>query len=525
MITIKDVSFRRSTHVIFDSISLTIHNKHKIGIVGKNGCGKTTLFSLIRGELSPEKGDISNIDTIRHAHLDQTMPDSDATILDYVLAGDSELVDIESQLQTAEADEDYDAMMHLHERLADIDGYSANARAAKVLTGLGFPDAQHHHTVNTFSGGWRMRLKLAQVLFSRAHILLLDEPTNHLDLTAIIWLEKWLQKYNGTVLLISHDRDFLDNVVNKIVHIRHHTLKAYSGSYSAFEEQYAQELANQQATYEKQQVKIAHMMKYVNRFRSKASKAKQAQSRLRAIERMPVIAQVQYDSTFSFEFFEPERCPAMLLSLEKANIGYGETPLFFNLNTRLYAGQRVGLLGANGAGKSTLIKGLIGELPLLTGQRVLANKVRIGYFAQDQLKQLDPEASAVLHMQRLDNSATLQQFRDYLGRFGFSNEFALRPIAGYSGGEKARLVLAMLIWQRPALLLLDEPTNHLDMEMRNALLIALQEYSGGLLVVSHDRYLLRALTDEFWLVDDGRVKPFAGDLTDYQKWLTDNANQ
>ena len=514
MIQLKSISYDCDNKIIFTHINETLPAHQKIGIVGKNGCGKTTLFKLIRGELNTLKGDILYPKKWRISHLDQSLPDSTLDILTYVIQGDEVLKRIHDELLQAELDEDYEKMIILHGELADIDGYNAETRAAKILHGLGFSTDDYQKPVSEFSGGWQMRVKLARILLSRADLLLLDEPTNHLDLNCILWLESWLRNYKGMVLIISHDRDFLDNTVNYILYIHAQTAKLYSGNYSTFESQRALELQTQQKSFEKQQSKITHLMSYVERFRAKANKAKQAQSRLKAIEKMPKMAAVQQEMDISFSIPEPECASGTLLSLTKAEFGYPNHK-FERTNFSLYAGQRIGLLGVNGAGKSTLVKALVGELALSYGQRLCAPKLQIGYFSQDSHKQLKLDENAVEHMQRLAPNVQLLQLRAYLGSFGFSQDQALLPLGQCSGGEKARLILAMLIWKKPALLILDEPTNHLDLAMRNALSLALQEYTGGLVLISHDRYMLTSCVNEFWLVADRQLKQFDGDLDDY----------
>ncbi|MBB71349.1 MAG: ABC transporter ATP-binding protein [Legionellales bacterium] len=523
MIQLQQLSFYRGERVILDKVDLTLQNKHKVGVAGKNGSGKTTLFKLILGELSPDMGELSLSNNLRIASVDQAMPDSTLTALEFVVSGDRALVELEHALTAAEAEEDFEKIVDIHGKLADIDGYTARARAGKLLSGLGFSNDDQSKPVNSFSGGWRMRLSLAKTLMSPAEVLLLDEPTNHLDMGAMIWLERWLQSFNGTLLVISHDREFLDNVVDHMVHVHHHKLTLYNGNYSSFESQWSEHMAYQEAAFQKQQAHIKHMMKYVDRFRYKSSKARQAQSRLKAIERLPVIDRVQQDSQFHFEFFPPSHGSNPLIRLTKAEIGYEDKQIFRHLNLQINLEQRIGLVGPNGAGKSTLIKAILGEMPLQYGERLVNGKTKIGYFAQNQLDHLTPANTALWHMQDLAPEASQQELRNYLGRFGFGNDLAMSAISTFSGGEKARLVLAMLIWQRPALLLLDEPTNHLDMDMRNALLLALQNFQGALVIVSHDRYLLRMTTNELWLVNGGDVEEFAGDIVDYQRWFMQNS--
>jgi ATP-binding cassette subfamily F protein 3 len=453
------------------------------------------------------------------AHVAQETPAVDVAAIDYVLQGDAELTKLEVQLAEAEQQQDGTLQSELHDKLAAIDGYTARSRAGRLMHGLGFKVGDETNPVTSFSGGWRMRLNLAQALMCRSDLLLLDEPTNHLDLEAVYWLEEWLRSYPGTLVLISHDRDFLDRVVTHVVHIEQQRMKSYTGNYSDFELARAEHLANQQAAHRKQQREIAHMRSFVTRFKAKATKAKQAQSRVKALERMELIAPAHVDSPFHFSFKEPTRLTAPLLVLDKAAVGYNETPLIENLKLSLAPGDRVGLLGPNGAGKSTLIKLIAGVLPVMKGKRKEAKDIRIGYFAQHQMELLRDEDSPVQHLQRLDKTASESELRDFVGGFGFHGDTALAPVGPFSGGEKARLVLAILVYQRPAVLLLDEPTNHLDLEMRLALTIALQEFEGALVVVSHDRHLLRTVADDLWLVSDGQAIEFDGDLEGYRQWV------
>ncbi len=519
MLRLVSLALRRGTRLLFADASLTVHNGEKVGVTGANGCGKSSLFALIRGELHADAGELRLPPNLVIAHVAQEMPATQQSALNYVLDGDEELREIEQQLALAEKNDDGHHLGELHSQMEHIDGYTAAARAARLLNGLGFANDQIERPVNEFSGGWRMRLNLAQALMCRSDLLLLDEPTNHLDLDAVIWLQQWLQRYPGTLLLISHDRDFLDEVADHILHAEQQQLTLYSGNYSAFENLRAEKLALQQSAFESQQREIQHMEDFVRRFRAKASKARQAQSRIKALERMERIAPAHVDSPFHFRFLPPHKLPAPLLTIDQAAVGYGDKPLLRGLSLSLQAGARIGLLGHNGAGKSTLIKLIAGELQPLTGEVVRARDLRLGYFAQHQLEQLSPDATPLLHLQRLDPKANEQSLRNYLGGFGFSNEMALSPVAPFSGGEKARLVLALLIYQRPNLLLLDEPTNHLDLEMRHAMTMALQDYEGALLVVSHDRHLIRSVCDELMLVDGGKVIEFDGDLEDYRIWL------
>ncbi|MFO7592753.1 MAG: ATP-binding cassette domain-containing protein, partial [Pseudomonadota bacterium] len=516
MIRFNALSLRRGPRLLFADACLTINPGQKVGITGANGCGKSSLFALIRNELHADSGELSLPPDWVIAHVAQETPATERSAIDYVLDGDAELRQLEQQLRDAEADNDGHLLGELHARMENIGGYTAHARAARLLDGLGFTGEQIEQPVRAFSGGWRMRLNLAQALMCRSDLLLLDEPTNHLDLDAVIWLQEWLAQYPGTLLLISHDRDFLDEVANTILHIEQQRLTLYTGNYSAFEQMRAEKLALQQSAYEKQQKEIQHIESFVNRFRAKATKAKQAQSRLKSLERMERIAPAHVDSPFHFSFLPPHKLPTPLLTLDRVDVGYGGQAIVHGANLSLQPGDRIGLLGHNGAGKSTLIKHIAGELEPIAGEIITARELRIGYFAQHQLEQLDPEASPVQHLQRIDPKASEQSLRDYIGGFGFSNDMALSPVAPFSGGEKSRLVLAMLVYQRPNLLLLDEPTNHLDLEMRHAMAMALQEYQGALVVVSHDRHLLRSVTDTLYLVHDGQVKEFDGDLEDYR---------
>ncbi|MDR2244095.1 MAG: ATP-binding cassette domain-containing protein [Burkholderiales bacterium] len=528
MIRLNRLTLARGALVLLDDVSLMIHDRHKVGIIGANGCGKTSLFALLRGVLSPERGEVLLPKQAVIAHVAQETPNVTASALDYVLDGDRELRTVETaiaRLQNTSFDnhDDGHALADWHHRFEAIDGYRARARAGELLAGLGFTHAQHREPVNTFSGGWRMRLNLAQALMCRSDILLLDEPTNHLDLDAVLWLEDWLRRYPGTLLLITHDRDFLDSIVDTIVHFDQRTLKTYSGNYAQFEQERAAALANQQATFEKQQRTVAHLQSFIDRFRAKATKAKQAQSRLRQLEKMTRISAAHVDSPFSFSFSPSDSRARQLLRLEGADLGYrAEAPVLPNVECGILSDTRLGLLGPNGAGKSTLIKSMTSLLPLLRGTRHTARDLRIGYFAQHQLDTLDPKASALLHLQRLDPEAREQTLRDFLGGFAFHGEQATQTIASFSGGERARLALALIVYARPQLLILDEPTNHLDIEMREALTEALQAYNGALIVVAHDRHLLSATVDEFWLVHQGNVTPFDGDLDDYRRFVLDH---
>ena len=518
MLRISNLTLSRGVRRLLEGTSLTVHAGHKVGLVGANGGGKSSLFATIRHELLPDAGSIDLPASWTIAHVAQETPPVDRSAIEFVLDGDAELREIEAGL--ASADADGAALAELHHRYEIVGGYGARARAATLLAGLGFEEARHADPVASFSGGWRMRLNLAQALQSRSDLLLLDEPTNHLDLDAVLWLEDWLGRYPGTLLLITHDRDFLDGVVGSIVHIDNRKLVSYTGNYAQFELMRAQQLALQQATYAKQQRQIAHLQSFVDRFRAKATKAKQAQSRLRAIERMELIAAAHVDSPFEFAFAPAASAARQLVLLERAALGYeGRAPVLPRLDFGILAGDRIGLLGPNGAGKSTLLKAIGGTLAPLAGTRHTAQTLRVGYFAQHQVEQLRLEHSPLWHLRRLEPDTREQEHRDFLGGFDFRGDMASAAVGNFSGGEKARLTLALIVRQKPNLLLLDEPTNHLDIEMREALTEALQDYDGALVVVAHDRHLLRATTDALWIVADGNVAPFDGDLDDYRDWV------
>lgn len=515
MIKFSKLSLQRGTRLLFSNVNLQIHRQQRVGLTGANGTGKSSLFQLILGGLHSDAGDVFIPANTTIAHVAQETPASDLSAVDYVLQGDTELCQIETKLETS----DDDQLAKLHEQLANIDGYTARSRAARLLHGLGFQASEITQAVKTFSGGWRMRLNLAQALMCRSDLLLLDEPTNHLDMDAVIWLEQWLKNYSGILMLVSHDREFLDAVVTHIAHIEHQSITAYTGNYSAFEKQRAEKLAQQQSAHEKQQREIKHLHKYIDRFRAQATKARQAQSRLKMLDRMDIITAAHVDSQFHFDFPAPQRCSDPLLVMDGVSVGYDATPILNTVKLSIRPGNRIGLLGPNGAGKSTLIRLLAEELKPLAGEMTWGKGITSGYFAQHQLEQLDPDASALRHLQRIDKAAAEQALRNFLGGFGFRGERADEAIAPFSGGEKSRLVLAMLVWQKPNLLLLDEPTNHLDLEMRHALTMALQGYEGALVVVSHDRHLLRTCTDELYLVHDGTSDLYNGDLDDYRKTI------
>ncbi|HEX8979947.1 MAG TPA: ATP-binding cassette domain-containing protein [Parasulfuritortus sp.] len=519
MIRILQLTLIRGTKPLIEAADLTLNPGEKIGLIGANGSGKSSLFALLRNELHADAGDVDFPAAWRIAHVAQETPALERSALDYAIDGDTTLRRLEAELAEAEAAHDGHRIGELHAALQDADAYTVRSRAEQLLTGLGFSHEQMARSVSSFSGGWRMRLNLAQALMCPSDLLLLDEPTNHLDLDAILWLEDWLKRYPGTLIVISHDRDFLDGVVNVVVHIDERKLKRYGGNYSQFEVQRAANLALGQAAYAKQQRERAHLQSFIDRFKAKATKAKQAQSRMKMLAKMEELAPIHAAATFSFEFGEPERAPNPLLVLEGVDAGYGGTAILRGIDLTLQAGQRIGLLGVNGAGKSTLIKTLVGDIPPLTGTLTTGKGLVIGYFAQHQLEMLRHDQSPLWHLARLSPTTREQELRNFLGGFNFAGEMATTAIAPFSGGEKARLALALIVWQRPNLLLLDEPTNHLDLETREALTVALAQFEGTLILVSHDRHLLRATTDEFMIVADGRVQPFDGDLDDYRDWL------
>jgi ATP-binding cassette subfamily F protein 3 len=525
MIRLLQLSLMRGTKPLFEGAELTLNPGEKIGLIGSNGSGKSTLFAMLRDELHPDQGSLDFPRSWRVAHVAQETPALDRPAVEYAIDGDATLRTLERELALIDgSDTEGQRIAELHAHLADAGAYTVRSRAEQLLTGLGFTHQQMMLPVSSFSGGWRMRLNLAQALICPSDLLLLDEPTNHLDLDAILWLEDWLKRYAGTLIVISHDRDFLDGVTNVIVHIDERKLKRYSGNYSAFERQRAAQLELAQAMLDKQQRKRAHLQSFIDRFKAKATKAKQAQSRIKALAKMEELAPLRAAAEFSFEFREPERAPNPLLVLDRVDAGYHDADgkdkiIVSGISFSLTAGQRIGLLGANGAGKSTLIKTIAGDVPPLHGIARLGKGLAIGYFAQHQLEMLRPDDSPLLHLTRIAPDVREQELRDFLGSFNFPGEMVKSPIAPFSGGEKARLALALIVWQRPNLLLLDEPTNHLDLETREALTEALAQFDGTVLLVSHDRHLLRATTDEFMIVADGRLQPFDGDLDDYKDWL------
>jgi ATP-binding cassette subfamily F protein 3 len=526
MLNFTDVTIRRGTRVLFSGTTFSLFRGEKVGITGENGSGKSSLLALVRGDLQPDAGTFEMPSSLAVAYVSQELAATGRAAIEFVLDGDADLREIERSIAAAEQRNEGARLGELYAHFAAAGGYDARSRAARLMHGLGFSSVDETRPVSAFSGGWRVRLNVAQALMCRSDLLLLDEPTNHLDLDAILWLEGWLREYPGTLLLIAHDREFLDRIVDRVVNLEHGRARAYRGNYSAFEEQRASELAEQSALFARQQREIRHMESFVERFRAKASKARQAQSRLKALERMQRIAPAHVDSPFEFSFVPPAKLPRPLLALTGQSAGYaGGPPVLEGVNLTLSPGDRVALLGRNGAGKSTLMKLLAGELPAQGGEREQARDLCIGYVAQHQLEQLVPQASPLENLRRaggeLAARATEQELRDFLAGFGFRGDRVFEPVAPFSGGEKARLVLALVTFLRPNLLLLDEPTNHLDLEMRQALAVALQDYTGAVVLVSHDRHLLRTVADEFHIVHQGGVRPFDGDLEDYAKWLAD----
>ncbi|MCG9712919.1 ABC transporter ATP-binding protein [Shewanella insulae] len=525
MITITQAQLIRGSKTLLDEASLTVYPGHKVGLVGANGTGKSSLLALIMGHLSLDKGEISVPTGWQIATVAQETPALEVSALEYVIDGDREYRELEEALHKAQLEDNGHQIALLHGKIDAIGGYSIRARAASLLAGLGFSEAEQQNPVKSFSGGWRMRLNLAQALLCRSELLLLDEPTNHLDLDTMYWLEGWIKAYQGTLILISHDRDFIDAIVDEIVHVEHHKLNYYKGNYTAFERIRAERMAQQQVAFERQQKERAHMQSFVDRFRYKASKAKQAQSRLKALERMTELLPSKADSPFHMAFRAPEALPNPLVKTEQVSVGYGDKAILNHVHLNLVPGARIGLLGRNGAGKSTLIKLLAEQLKPMSGLYEPNPGLNIGYFAQHQLEFLRLDESPLQHLTRLAPNHREQELRDFLGGYGFNGDMALSPVRPFSGGEKARLVLALLVWQRPNLLLLDEPTNHLDLEMRHALTMALQSFEGAMIIVSHDRHLLRLSCSDYYLVDGGEVKGFDGDLDDYHQWLLDAAKE
>ncbi len=535
MISLKNVTLRRGVKVVLDDATVTLQPGEKIGLVGRNGAGKSSLFSLLAGRLQADAGEAYVPPRWRMAEVAQSMPETEDSATDFVLEGDTRLLEANAALAAAEAADDGHAMAEAHQQIAEAGGFEARPRAQALLMGLGFRSDQLEAPVNSFSGGWRMRLQLARALMCPADLMLLDEPTNHLDLDALVWLEAWLQRFDGTMIVISHDREFLDAITKVTLHLDEAKLTRYTGNYTAFEEMRAERMALAQASYEKQQERMAHLQKFIDRFKAKASKAKQAQSRVKALARMEKLGPVLTSADFQFEFREPLSLPNPMLAFSGLACGYpgidGAEPAVIvqGVNRSVLAGQRIGILGANGQGKSTLVKTIAKDLPPLAGDMTEGKGLSIGYFAQQELDVLQLDDGPLMHMVRLARdvgpAGREQELRDFLGSFRFVGDMVSQPVGTLSGGEKARLVLAMLVWQRPNLLLLDEPTNHLDLTTREALSMALNEFEGTVMLVSHDRALLREVCDEFWLVSDGAVKPFDGDLDDYQKWLLDTSRE
>lgn len=521
MLFFENLSLRRGKKVLFEHAHFSLNPRDRVGVVGANGCGKSSLFALIRGELEEDGGNISLQDNVIIASVKQETPAVELSAIDYVLQGDIELCELKQKIEEQSDSDDGIAIGALHNQFEQIDGYSAEARAAELLHGLGFNKDNDRNAVSSFSGGWRMRLNLAQALMCRSDLLLLDEPTNHLDFETVLWLERWLNAYQGAVLLISHDREFMDKVINRVLHIENQQVNLYTGDYSTFEVQRSEKLALQQAQYDKQQKQITHMQSFITRFKAKATKAKQAQSRVKALERMEKIAPAHINSPFNFAFKELGFLQSPLLALNDADVGYGDTKILNQVQFSLRPQDRIGLIGQNGAGKSTLIKLLADELQLKTGERVESKVLNVGYFAQHQLEQLHLDMSPLQHLMLLDKSATESDLRSYLGGFDFNGDKALEPIAPFSGGEKARLVLAMIVYLQPNVLLLDEPTNHLDLEMRHALNMALQGFEGAVVLVSHDRHMVETVCDDLYLVAKGRVEQFVGDLDEYARWVNE----
>ncbi|MAY25157.1 MAG: ABC transporter ATP-binding protein [Polycyclovorans sp.] len=526
MLALQNLTLRRHNRTLIEGATCTVYAGQRVGVIGKNGVGKSTLFAAIRGELAPDLGRIDLSKSVILANVSQDTPALEQPALDYALDGDLELREVETRLRDLEqrienhaTEADINALVEAHDRLTTIDGYGARARAAQLLHGLGFVPDQQENPVASFSGGWRMRLNLARALLRRSDLLLLDEPTNHLDMDAALWLQETLATHSGTLMLISHDREFLDAVCTHTLHLERERATLYVGNYSQFERQRAERLTQQAQMHTKQQEKVAHLQSFIQRFKTHASKARQAQSRIKALERMEMVAPVLAENEFEFRFRRPEKIPSPVIHISDGQVGYGDKVLLSKLRLSLEPGERVALLGANGAGKSTLMKSLAGTQDFLGGQIIRSPDLRVGYYAQHQLEQLDPTASAFLHLRRLDPRASEQNLRDYLGRFSFHGDQQLGPIEPFSGGEKARLALALVAYLRPNLLLLDEPTNHLDLEMRQALEMAINDYPGAVLLVSHDRHLVQNVCDTLWRVADGTCEVFDGDLDDYAVWL------
>lgn len=523
MLSARDLTLRRGPQPLIEQVNFTVFRGDKVGLTGANGCGKSSLFSAILGELHPDRGDIDRPAALKIGHVEQEVAAGPRAAIEFVLDGDGELRSVQAAIEEAQRSDAAMALAEAHAALQAIDGYRAAAKAAAIMHGLGFKTSDHARPVAEFSGGWRVRLAMARALCSRAELLLLDEPTNHLDLDAIVWLEDWLGAFSGTLIMISHDREFLDAIIGRVLHIENRAVHAYTGNYSQFEQKRAQELALQQALQARQVRRIAQITSFVNRFRASATKSRQAQSRIKMLERMERIVPAHVDSPFEFDFAAPQKMPRPLLTVEGAACGYGDTRIVAGIDVSLGPQDRIAVLGPNGAGKSTLTKLLAGAAPPLSGRRIPAADLSVGYFAQQQLEQLHADCDSFWHLRNLGGAdfakGDEQRVRDHLGRFGFQGDRAFDAVGCFSGGEKARLGLALLVARRPNLLLLDEPTNHLDIDMRHALTVALQGFEGAVVLVSHDRHLIKTVADTLWLVADGRLRVFDGDLEDYQQWL------
>ena len=525
MIALRNFALRRGERLLLSNVDLTLHAGYRVGVVGRNGAGKSSLFAAVQGELEADKGDLDLPGKVRIASVAQETPSLPDPALSFVLGGDTEVAAVLQAEADATAREDWEAVANAHQKMAELNAYDAEARAGKLLHGLGFPADTHSRPVSSFSGGWRVRLNLARALMMPSDLLLLDEPTNHLDMDAVLWLEQWLLKYPGTLLLISHDREFLDNVATHTLHLHGGGAKLYTGGYTDFERQRAEQLRQQQIAHEKEQAERAHLQSFIDRFKAKASKAAQAQSRMKRLAKLAGTEAVRAEREFRIEFAEPAKLPFSLIRLNHVEAGYGpDAVILHDVGFGLEAGQRIGLLGPNGAGKTTLVKTLVGELPTMAGDRMAHPDLRIGYFAQHTVESLHEGQSPMDHFRDISPDASNQSFRDFLGKWNFPGDRAFEPVDGFSGGERARLALALIAWQQPNVLLLDEPTNHLDLEMREALAEALSDFDGAIVMVSHDRHLIGLVCDTFWRVADGVVEPFAGDLDEYAAWLRTRAS-
>ena len=518
MLSFNNLALRRGTNLLFEDVSFTVHRDNKVGLVGANGTGKTSLFKMIQGEIDSDEGDFKYPPDLKIACLAQEVPGTDELALSYVMSGDLKLLEIQNSITKAENEQDYGALGELHSQFEDHDGFTAKSRAEQLLVGLGFSEEEFSKPLKDFSGGWRVRLNLAKTLMQPADLLLLDEPTNHLDLDAIIWLGNWIKSFKGAMLLISHDREFLDECVGFIAHLHNSTIELYKGNYSQFEIRKAARLAELESNYNKQQREISHMQDFVRRFKAKATKARQAQSRIKALERMELIAPAHIDSPFQFTIPETEKISNPLIVLEDADLGYSDA-IINKVKIAFRPGDRIGLLGVNGAGKSTFVKSLKGDLQLLQGNKIEGKNLKIGYFSQHQVDDLMLDKSPIDHLVKVEEKATESEIRNFLGGFNFRGDKAKDVIKNFSGGEKARLALAIIAFQKPNLLLMDEPTNHLDMDMRQALTVALQDFSGAIVLISHDRHLLANTVDEFLIINEGKIERFNGDLLDYRKMI------